>query len=123
MILFKNANELIKQLERFFDTIDQGILVFKEGVSNYVYEKTENFDDNIRTLSKLESTADEIRRDIEDRLYTRSLMPQVRGDILKLLEAIDDIIDILKKNLYQFDIEMPNIPTELHLDFFKLTET
>ncbi|MCK7540697.1 MAG: hypothetical protein MZV63_62320 [Marinilabiliales bacterium] len=31
MALFKNANKVIDTIERFFNTIDQGVLVFKEG--------------------------------------------------------------------------------------------
>jgi hypothetical protein len=49
-------------------------------------------------------------------------MPQLRGDILRLLEEMDEIIDIMKTNLYQFDVEVPNIPAELNQDFSKLTE-
>lgn len=49
-------------------------------------------------------------------------MPQLRGDILKLLEELDSIIDLAKANLYQFDVEIPFIPEELHPDLLKLTE-
>lgn len=49
-------------------------------------------------------------------------MPQFRGDILRLLEEMDTIIDIAKENLSQFDVEIPNIPPELNQDFVKLTE-
>lgn len=122
MTLFKTAKEVITLLERFFDTVENGILIFKEGVSNYLYGKSESFNDNLISIMKLEETADELRREIEDRLYARSLMPQVRGDIMKLLEEFDEIVDMLKKNLYQFDIEGPHIPTELYSDFMKMTE-
>ncbi len=122
MIKFNNSKKVIELLDNFFDTVDQGVLVFKNGVNNYLYGNTENFNDNLANLIKLESNADLLRREIENLLYSQSLMPQFRGDILKLLEDMDTIIDITKGNLAQFDVEIPNIPTELNQDFSKLTE-
>lgn len=122
MFKFGSTKKVIDLIDKFFDSIDQGSIVFKRGIENYLYGNMPAFNDNIITLSKLESDADHIRREIENRLYTHSLMPQLRGDILRLLEEMDDIIDIMKSNLYQFDVEIPNIPTELNQDFLKLTE-
>jgi len=41
---------------------------------------------------------------------------------MRLLEELDVIVDLVKKNLYQFEIESPNIPIELNQEFLKLTE-
>ena len=41
---------------------------------------------------------------------------------MRLLEALDHIIDTLNDNLFQFEIERPFIPVELNADFLKLTE-
>jgi len=49
-------------------------------------------------------------------------MPQLRGDILRLLEEMDKLIDHSKKNLFQFEVEAPLIPQELVQDFIKLTQ-
>lgn len=122
MFTFKHANKSIELIEKFLDKIDQGILIFQEGVKNYLYENKENFADNLKTLSALETDADIIKRKIENILYTQSLMPQLRGDIMRLLEELDNFIDLTKSNLYQFDVEIPFIPPQLHNDMIKLTE-
>ncbi|HPG32963.1 MAG: DUF47 family protein [Lentimicrobiaceae bacterium] len=122
MQLFKQANKSIELIDNFLDLIDQGVIIFKEGVKNYLYGNRENFVSNLQTLSGLETEADIIKRKIENILYTQSLMPQLRGDILKLLEELDNIIDLAKTNLFQFDVEIPFIPASLNQDFIKLTE-
>lgn len=122
MIPFRRANQSIELIDGFMNTIDQGMLIFKEGVKNYLFGKRENFIYNLRTLSNLETEADLAKRKIEQLLYTQSLMPQLRGDILRLLEDLDDIIDIAKTNLYQFDVEVPFVPAELNQDLIKLSE-
>jgi len=49
-------------------------------------------------------------------------MPELRGDFMRLLEELDNIIDQAKKNLFQFDVEQPHIPAELIPDFIRLTQ-
>jgi len=122
MFAFKQSRKSIELIERFLNTVDQGGLIFKEGVKNYLQGNKDSFLDNLKTLSTLETDADIIKRKLENILYTQSLMPQLRGDILKLLESLDTILDNAKSNLYQFDVEMPYIPAEIHADLIKLTE-
>ena len=122
MFSFKQANKSIELIDTFLNCIDEGALIFKEGVKNYLFGNRENFVDNLKTLSALETEADITRRKVENILYTQSLMPQLRGDILRLLEVLDNIIDMAKKNLFQFDVEVPHIPVELNQDLVKLTE-
>jgi uncharacterized protein len=97
MFSFKHANKSIDLIERYMDKIDQGILIFQEGVKNYLHGNKESFSDNLKTLSTLETDADIIKRKIENILYTQSLMPQLRGDIMRLLEELDNLIDMAKK--------------------------
>jgi uncharacterized protein len=122
MIPFKRANQSIELLDQFMNNIDEGMLIFKEGIRNYLFGEREKFLDNLRTLSTLETEADITKRKVEQLLYTQSLMPQLRGDILKLLEELDSIIDLAKTNLFQFDVEVPFIPAELNQDLIKLAE-
>ena len=122
MFAFKHSRKSIDLIERFLNTVDQGGLIFKEGVKNYLHGNKESFLDNLKTLSSLETDADIIKRKLENILYTHSLMPQLRGDILRLLESLDNILDNAKSNLFQFDVEMPFIPSEIHPDLIKLTE-
>jgi len=63
-----------------------------------------------------------IRRDIKHKLYTYMLIPESRGDVLGLLETLDDIVDICEKVLEQFSIETPEIPEFLKSDFIELAD-
>ncbi len=121
-MFFRHAQKSIELIDSFLNLIDQGAILFKEGVRNYLYGNRESFLSNLQTLSALETEADILKRKTENILYTQSLMPQLRGDILKLLEELDNIIDLAKTSLYQFDVENPFIPAELNQDLVKLTE-
>ena len=41
---------------------------------------------------------------------------------MRLLESMDHIMNILNNSLFQFEIELPFIPSELNNSFMKLTE-
>ncbi|MCK5857676.1 MAG: DUF47 family protein [Bacteroidales bacterium] len=122
MALFKTSNTLIRLIDDFFDAIEQGGIIFKIGVDDFLNGDMPKFEENITKIMELERRADVKRREIEHILYTKSLLPQFRGDVIQLLEKADDIIDIIKSNLSQFDVEIPFIPKELHTDIRNLTK-
>lgn len=121
-LIFAKANKSIELIDKFLNCIDQSLLLFKEGVKNYLYNNTENFNNNLLSLANAEIESDKLRKEIEKALFTQSLMPQMRGDIMRLLEEMDNIIDQAKKSLFQFDVETPHIPAELIQDFVRLTQ-
>ena len=121
-MLFAKTNKSIELIDKFLNCVDQSLLLFKEGVNNYLYNNFENFGNNIMQLANCEIESDKIRKEIETTLFLQSLMPQVRGDVMRLLEELDNLIDQAKKNLFQFDVETPHIPAELISDFVRLTK-
>ena len=118
----KKANKLIEDIDRYFDLMDQSVLVFKSGVRNYLYSNKDDFNDNLMKMSSLDSEADVLRREIESGLYTQTALVRSRADIMRLLEKTRSITDILNDSLFQFEIETPFIPKELNQEFMKLTE-
>ena len=117
----KKADKLIEDIDRYFDLMDQAVLVFKEGVRNYLYSNPAGFNDNLMKMSSLDSEADVLRREIENALYTQTALVRSRADIMRLFEKTRNITDILSESLLQFEIETPFIPSELNQEFFKLT--
>ena len=63
----------------------------------------------IKETHKFESRADDIRNEIITLMYAKVLIPESRGDILRLLEAIDQIPTHLETVL--FTIQAQNLET------------
>lgn len=118
----KKIDKLIEDIDRYFDLIDQSLLVFKDGVRNYLYSNNNDFNGNLEKMSALESEIDVLRREIENALYTQTALVRSRGDIMRLFEKTRNITDLLNDSLMQFEIETPYIPAELNSEFMKLTE-
>ncbi len=83
----------------------------------------EEFEASLQQEARVEHRGDDLRRTIETALYAQTLIPDFRGDVLSLLEDMDNLINIYEANLFRFSIERPEIPPEYHKDFLDLTET
>lgn len=118
--IFKTSKSVSLSIDEFFDKIDLGILNFKKGGNNYVNNNNVEFYQNLKTINLLEKDADSIKRKIENDFYLHSLMPNYSSDILNLLEKIDDIMDMSKDVLNQFDVETPHMPELIKKDFLEL---
>jgi hypothetical protein len=122
MSLFKSSRNIETKIDEFFDTVAEGALVFKAGVHSYLAGDSESFDGAMVSIDKLEAQADKLSRDVEAQLYSHSLIPEHRGDVLGLLENTDNIIDTIKSCLSQFSVENPDVPGEYHDGYRKLAE-
>ncbi len=118
----KKTRVLEKQVDEFLDTVSQGSIIFKNGIKEYLDGEIENFESALAELSRMENRADELRRNIEVQLYTYSLIPEIRGDVLGMLENMDTVINAEKKTLIQFSVERPDIPAEFGKGYLALTE-
>jgi len=118
--IFKTSKTVAISIETFFDKIDLGTLNFKKGIQNYLDGNIDEFKQNLKSITNLESEADTIQRKIENDFYLHSLMPNFASDILNLIENVDDIIDRAKDVLSQFDVETPHVPESIKKDYIEL---
>ncbi|MBP3738624.1 MAG: DUF47 family protein [Muribaculaceae bacterium] len=118
----KKVNKTISNLDRYLDQLDEGILIYKNGIKNYLEGNKKEFDDNLSAITTLRNTTTELRRNIENDLFAYALASDQRVDIMQLIERLDKIINLLYKNLCQYEIEIPFFPAEINVDFLKLVE-
>lgn len=122
--LFSRTSIIEAQIDEFFDKITECGLVFQQAMRVYFEAGyVQEFDTYLEQGSALESRGDSLRRAIEADLYTRTLIPDLRGDVLRLLEDMDNLMNIYEADLYRFSIQRPDIPQEYRKDFLEITET
>ncbi len=119
-LIFKKIKSLEKQIDNYLDLLVKGGFLFKQGVKYFLEGEKEEFNARLNALNETESDGDNLRRDIETRLYTETLIPESRGDVLGLLEACDRVLNITAETLNQFHIERPDILPELKSKYIDL---
>jgi uncharacterized protein len=122
--LFYRTKDLELKIDRFLDSLSESALVFNNAVNVYLVDGcTDEFSEKHGLVDRLESEADDLRREIEIQLYTQTLIPESRGDVLGLLENLDNIINLIEGVLWAFEIERPQIPEECKNGYRDLAST
>ena len=121
--LFQRTRILESEIDEFLDKLSDAALLFKHAMHEYLeYGCSEEFDERLQHVNKLESEADQQRRSIEKQLYSQTLIPESRGDVLGLLENLDHIMNLFEGTLWAFSIEKPQIPDAYHQGYRDLTD-
>lgn len=121
-VFTRTTKNLILRIDEFFDNIDLGLLVFREGIKSYIGNDMDAFKRHIQKVDSLENGADKLQREIENDMITHSILPQHRAEVSQLMDELDEIIDGIKSTLHEIDIELPEIPVKLNHDIITLTE-
>ncbi len=92
MFFISKQAKIQEQINLYCDKVAECIQLFQKTVGNYCRsnDRTELKRECIR-IHEYESAADDVRRDIELVMYSKSVFPESRGDILGLLESMDRI--------------------------------
>ncbi|MCF7901826.1 MAG: DUF47 family protein [Candidatus Marinimicrobia bacterium] len=118
--LFKKTKMLENKMDDFLDHTSESSMVFYEAVKNYFHGSDAEFLSCVDKVNELEHQADILRREIENQLYTETLIPESRGDVLALLENTDNVVNQVKGTISDFEIERPEIPMEFADGILKL---
>ena len=96
---------------------------FKKAIRIYLKEKrSDDYKKINKQIKQIEHDADNLRRDIEAKLYTQNLIPDLRADVLNLVENLDKVINKFDEVVYEFYIEQPDIPEEYHMRFKEICD-
>ncbi len=121
-IFTNHAKELENYINKYLEVVSNANMVFERDSKNFIKGNLEEFKKSLDEISQLENKADDYQKEIKYKLYKYMLIPEARGDVLSLLENVDNIVDHFKKLLVQISIEKPFIPDELAEDFFSLID-
>ena len=119
--ILKKRLDIGREFDVFLDKVSEAGLLFKSGVDAYLSGNIESFEKKIDDIIETEHKGDALRRDLEETLYVRTLIPESRGDVLELLEYMDALLDRFKGALWKFNIERPQLIKEFNDDFRELT--
>lgn len=115
--LFKKENRVEVLIFEYMDTLKLTQESFLDAINACVEDQQcENFDFLITQTHKHESRADDIRDEINNLLYSKALIPDSRGDIMRLLESIDMIPHFFERVLFIMQTQKLRIPDFIALD-------
>jgi len=118
--IFKRDVGIEEQVDDFLNQISEGGLLCQKGLAAYLLGDSEAFAGVMTNIQYTEHRGDFLRREIERDLYQKTLIPESRGDVMRLLEDMDGLLDRFTGLIWQFEIEHPEIAGEFHEYFNEL---
>jgi predicted phosphate transport protein (TIGR00153 family) len=119
--LFKKELQVESLIYDYLETLKQTQENFLKAFKACLQDPCgENLDFLIAQTHKFESKADDIREEIKLLMYGKALIPDARGDIMGLLESIDEIPRLFERVLYMIQTQRLYVPPELEPDISEL---
>jgi predicted phosphate transport protein (TIGR00153 family) len=119
--LFGKTRAVEVAIDEFLDALSEAGVLFGMTVDEYVaHGVNEDCMRHQQRVSQLERKCDDLRRSIETVLLTQMLIPESRGDVLRLINLLDGLLDRIKRELLSMTIEAPHLPKSLHEDMKRL---
>ncbi|MDR3238365.1 MAG: DUF47 family protein [Spirochaetia bacterium] len=112
-LLFRKTDELIQKIDQFINLTREASLHFQKALFFFLDGRLGEFEERLSIITRAESDADALKKDIESRLYAQTLIPESRGDVLQILETMDKITNSTKYIMKGFSIECPEIPENI----------
>jgi predicted phosphate transport protein (TIGR00153 family) len=119
--LFKKEQKVQELIFKYLDNLKMTQEHFEKAMDCYFeFGLGENCDFLITQTHKFESRADDIRHEIIEMMYTKVLIPESRGDILRLLESIDLIPNHFEALLFMIQSQKLEVPDFITQDLREL---
>ena len=123
MKLFRKQKTIIEKLEGYLSCIDICVTRFTKCMEKLMndFGSEENYK-IVQSVHEAESDADDHKRQIEYHLYEKALIPESRGDVLGIIEALDKIPNMMESICYQMLLQKICIPEEYKRKINELIE-
>ncbi|MBQ9270715.1 MAG: DUF47 family protein [Alphaproteobacteria bacterium] len=119
--MFSGTRDLEEKIDEMHDKIIESAMCFRQAFDIYFKEKRSlNYRRISKKMKNIEAAADDLRREIESKLYIHNLIPDLRADVLQMVENIDKVINEFDEVTHKFYIEQPDIPSQYQEKFGKL---
>lgn len=112
MLIFKKEKAVIKLIFSHIDKSAECVQATIDSLRAYIADNSSDSAPAVRLVNSLESEADALLRQIRDMLYSGAYLPQIRGDIYRLMSAIDGVSNKAEDCFDHFHYQFPEIPEE-----------
>ena len=109
------------QLDEYNRKVIECLKIFRSAFAECSIDRR-RLEQGYRDVHKAEGEADDIRRTLEDMMYTESVFPESRGDILGLIEAMDRVPNSAEYAVRMVLIQHIDLPAELRTSISELVE-
>jgi len=113
----KKEEKVIKLFSKHLEKVEEGVNLLTELIELYVTNDIEKSIELSKQISNIESEADTLRRKTESEMYQGAFLPNFRGELLELIEAVDKVMNKTQTVSEILVFQKPKIPEDFKEDF------
>jgi len=117
MLVFKKEKKVIKLAERYIASMVECVASARDAIQCYLGEMDGEPEELHLRVRHLESSADAIRLEIRNTLYSGAYVPLIREDIHKVIALLDRVANAAEAACDFVIYQKPDIPSMLHPAF------
>ena len=122
MLIFKKEKAVMKLIFRHIDKSAECVQATVDFLTAYIADSHSDSTEAVQRVNSLESEADTLLREIRDMLYSGAYLPQIRGDIYRLMSAIDGVSNKAEDCFDHFHYQFPEIPDDYATDIDEILD-
>ena len=123
MLFVSKQKKIESQLTQYCRTVADCVEKFHQALKAYSQNANrDQLSHDYQAVHQAESKADDLRRDIEVLMYSKSIFPESRGDILNLLESVDKVPNQAEKIVQLLLTRRIHIPVDLTESILQLAD-
>jgi len=123
MFSWRKGNVVVEMIDRYLARAEECFQHWRKAFNIYLEQGLgPEFDELVTKTHIAESTCDDIRRQVEETLYEKALIPEARGDIVFLLEGLDQVPSQADRVVHQIQCELLAMPPQHAAAFRELVD-
>jgi len=107
MLIFKKEKQVVELALKHAETTDESLRIMVEAIKGFFGDGGKSLAKSAARVNELETEADSLLRDIRELLYSGAYLPTIRGDIYRLLSAVDDVTNKIENALDFVNYQKP----------------
>jgi predicted phosphate transport protein (TIGR00153 family) len=117
MKILKKEKKVVELALDHLAKTGEELQIMIEAMRAYALGETDGLAEATATVNDLESEADDALREIRELLYSGAFLPTIRGDLFRLLSAVDKIANRVESSLDFVDQQRPSHVDKYRTDF------
>lgn len=120
MLGMRKEKNVLDLIEKHLDKIEECLKTAMETIEHYIGDNIQGAKSAALKTDHLETETDEIRREVEELLFSGAFLPNLRQDIHVLVEQLDKIADKAEACCDMVLGQRPEIPEGFKGDFLEM---
>ena len=120
MRIFKKEKRVVGLILQHIDKTGECVETATDAVGAFLSGDVDKAASSSETTNSLEADADALLRDIREQLYSGAYLPLIRGDIYRLMSAVDDVANKAEDCSDCIHFQKPRVAEEYRADILAI---